>query len=71
MKVKVYASLHGSKIVRKDEAQDYAMDKLGIEIKPKGEYGVLTLEQIDFLETFTDWYFSGDWIEKYVDDNEC
>lgn len=71
MKVKVYASLHDSKIVRKDEGQDYAMDKLGIEIKPKGEHGVLTLEQIDFLETFTDWYFSGDWIEKYVDDNDC
>lgn len=71
MKVKAYVSLHGSKIVRKDEAQDYAMNELGIEIKPKGEHGVLTSEQSDFLAEFTDWYFSGDWIEKYVDENDC
>lgn len=64
--MKVYKHMHSKEVVEKEDAEDYAMDQLGITIAPKGNDGALTLEQTEFISEFTEWYFSGDWIEEEV-----
>lgn len=59
--MKVYKHMRDNKTVYEDDAQDYAMKQLGIEIKPMDKHGAYTQEQIDFMSEFTEWYFSGDW----------
>ena len=70
MKYKVYKHLHTKEQVYEEDWGYYAMEQLGIEVKPKGKHGELTQEQIEFIEEFTDWYFSGNWILEQVKDNE-
>ena len=60
--MKIYRHICKNDKVYKDEAQDYAMDQLGITIKPVEKDGTYSQEQIDFMGEFTDWYFSGDWV---------
>ena len=64
--MKVYKHMHTKEVVEKDNAEDYAMDQLGITITPKGKDGTLTLEQTEFISEFTEWYFSDNWIEEDV-----
>lgn len=59
----IYRKMHSNEFVYKEDAEDYAMDHLGIEIKPIGKDGEYTQEQIDFMGEFTEWYFSGDWYQ--------
>ena len=47
-------------------ASDYALDKLGITVTPRGENGEMTLEQMEYIETITDWYFSGNWVKEEI-----
>lgn len=67
MKVKFYKNIKTKEIVYEDETQSYIFDKLGIQIKPIGKYGELTLKQTEFILTFTEWYFSDNWIEEWED----
>lgn len=65
MKVKYYKHIHTDEIVYEEDAELYAMEKLGVNIIAKGENGNLTEEQQQFIKEFTDWYFSGNWIMEW------
>lgn len=60
MKVKNYKNIHTGEIVADEDAEIYALEKLGVTVT--AEKGVLTLEQREFMNVTKDWYFSGDWI---------
>lgn len=64
--MKVYKHVTQDIMVYKDEAEYYAMEQLGINIKPMGVHGTYTQEQIDFMCEFRDWYFSGNWFEDEI-----
>lgn len=59
----VYKHFNTNEIVNEEDAEEYALDHLGITIKPLDKDGVFTQEQIDFLGEFTEWFFSGEWIK--------
>lgn len=73
MEYEVYENMHTREQVAEEDAQDYALDQLGIKIEPKGKNGEYTKEQIEFVLEFTDWYFSGEWVKKkireYIEDD--
>lgn len=69
--MKEYVNMKTGERVPEDAAQGYALDKLGIEIKPVGQFGVMTVDQYVFLDVFTEWYFSADWILENVQEEEC
>ena len=60
MKVKNYKNIHTGEIVADEDAEIYALEKLGVTVT--AEDGILTLEQREFMNATKDWYFSGDWI---------
>lgn len=62
--MKLYRHLHTKEVVYEEDAKAYVMEKLGVTITPKGMGGALTLEQTEFISEFTEWYFSGNWIEE-------
>lgn len=59
MKHKIYKSTKNNEIVMEEEALDYALEKLGIELKY-----TTNIEQEEFKELIVDWYFSGNWIKE-------
>lgn len=64
---KYYKNMKTNEKVVQEDATDYAFEKLGIKkIEPMGNNGEYTLEQIDFMKEFTDWYFSGEWTEEEI-----
>ena len=65
MKVKNYKHIHTGEIVADEDANLYALEKLGIKVIPRK--GVLTSEQIEFIDYVKDWYFSGNWIVEWED----
>lgn len=68
--MKEYVNMKTGKRVPEELAQEYAMEKLGIpRIVPMGKFGVMTLDQYNFLDTFTEWYFSGEWILEEVQED--
>ena len=72
MKIKYYESITRNEkgkfeVVDEDEALDYVLEKLGLEIKPIGKNGEETLEQTEFKEMLVEWYFSGNWVIKWED----
>ena len=64
MKVKYYKHIHTDEIVYEEDAESYFLDKLGLTITGKND-GKLNEEQKEFLREFTEWYFSGNWIEDW------
>ena len=69
MKYKVYRHFNTNEEVFEEDWEQYAMEKLGIKIEPQGKEGTYTTEQLEFIEEFTDWYFSGNWIQDEVEDD--
>lgn len=72
MKVKFYKSLTRNtngkfEIVYGEEALEYVLEKLGLEMKPVGQAQTETLEQVEFKEMLVDWYFSGNWVVEWED----
>jgi hypothetical protein len=67
MKVKFYKNIKTKEIVYEDDMENYVLDELGVTVTPKGKNGELTLEQTEFILTFTEWYFSDNWIEEWED----
>ena len=67
MKTKYYKHIHTGEIVYEDEAELYALEKLGVTVT--AENGVLTDEQKEFIKSTTEWYFSGNWIQEWEDMN--
>jgi hypothetical protein len=62
--MKLYKHIHTNEVVYEEDAEDYAMDQLGITVTPKGKGGALTGFQTEFICEFTDWFFSGNWIKE-------
>ena len=65
MKLKYYKHIHTNEIVYEDEAELYALEKLGVTVTAKD--GLLTDEQKEFIKSTTDWYFSDNWIMEWED----
>lgn len=61
-----------NEVVEDFMAEDYALTKLGLKengkltINPRGKNGEFTIEQKDFIESTSDWFFSGNWIKEEV-----
>lgn len=68
--MKCYRNIKTDEIVYKEEAKEYALNKLGITIKPKGTNGEMTIEQIENIEETVNWFFSGNWIEEEIKEIE-
>ena len=66
--MKQYKNIKTSEIVLEEEAENYVLDKLGIQVIPKGKNGELTLEQVEFIDTYIEWYFSDNWIKEEIED---
>lgn len=63
-----YRELKTNEIVEDFMAEDYVLDKLGITIKPKGQNGTMTLEQLENIQETINWFFSGNWIKEEVEE---
>lgn len=68
--MKAYINIHTNETVYEDEAEKYVKEKLGINVKPVGRFGTMTLEQEEFISNTVDWYFSGDWVSEEVGKDE-
>ena len=69
--MKIYKHMNTGEVVFEEDAEEYAMDQLGITVTPKGKNGELTQEQVDFICEFIEWFFSGNWfIEDEEEDEE-
>lgn len=70
MKYLVYRNMQTDEIVNEEDWEDYALEKLGITVQPNGKNGELTTEQVEIIETITEWYFSDNWIKEEEDDED-
>lgn len=71
MKSKIYRHMTRNEFVFEEDAEEYVLDTLGIKIEPKGKNGEYTIEQLDFIETTIEWFFSGEWYEdELIEDEE-
>lgn len=68
MRIKYYQHMKTDEIVYEDEAESYALDKLGITVTPKGKHGEMTQEQIANIQETVEWYFSGNWIKEEIEE---
>lgn len=65
-----YRELKTNEIVEDFMAEDYALTELGLMekgqlvIKPKGNNGTFTLQQLENIKETVDWFFSGNWIKE-------
>lgn len=64
--MKQYRELSTREIVFEEDAENYVLDKLGIEITPKGKNGTMTQDQSDWISETVSWFFSGNWIEEEI-----
>ena len=64
-----YKNIHTREKVYEPDWSLYVMEQLGFKVIPKGKNGELTLEQKEFIEEFTAWYFSGNWILDEEEDD--
>ena len=69
MKIKYYRHIHTDEIVYEEEAESYALDRLGITVTPKGKHGEITQEQIANIQETVEWYFSGNWIKEETEES--
>lgn len=68
--MKSYRNITTDEVVYKEEAEEYVLDRLGLEVTPKGKNGEMTIEQIENIEQTVEWYFSGNWIEEEIEEIE-
>lgn len=69
MKIKYYRHMKTDEIVYKEDAESYALNRLGITIIPKGKHGEMTQEQIANIQETVEWYFSGNWIAEEIEES--
>ena len=62
MKHKIYKSTKNNEIVMEEEALDYVLEKLGIELKE-----TTNEEQEEFKQMIVEWFFSGNWIKEELE----
>ncbi len=74
--MKCYRNMTTDEVVYKEEAEDYALYKLGLMDKgklviiPRGENGTYTIEQLENIKGTIGWFFSGNWIEEEIKEVE-
>lgn len=74
--MKCYRNITTDEVVYKEEAEEYALEKLGMKkngkltIIPMGQNGEMTIEQIEYIESTPEWFFSGNWIEEEIYDED-
>lgn len=68
--MEVYKNRANNEIVYKEDAQEYAMEMLGIKIKPMEKDGTYTVEQIEIMQDIEDYYFSGNWIKDELEEEQ-
>lgn len=62
----IYKNRKTGKEVEDFMAEDYALEKLGLTVTPRGKNGEMTQEQLENIEQTVEWFFSGDWIKEEV-----
>lgn len=67
---KVYRNAKTKEIVFEEDAEEYVLDDLGITITPKGKNGEMTQEQMEVIEEIIEWFFSGNWYEDEIQEDE-
>ena len=70
MKTYYYYNWKTQEEVFEDEAFDYALEKLGLTMTPKGTKGTFTIDQKAFIEMIQEWYFDNDWSKKEWKEDE-
>lgn len=74
--MKCYRNITTDEVVYKEEAEEYALEKLGMKkngkltIIPMGQNGEMTIEQIEYIESTPEWFFSGNWVEEEIKEVE-
>lgn len=68
--MKCYRNMTTDEVVYKEDAEKYVLDRLGITVTPKGKNGEMTVEQIENIESTIEWFFSGNWIEEDIYDED-
>lgn len=64
--MKCYRNMTTNEVVYEEDAEKYVLDRLGITVTPKGKNGEMTVEQIENIESTVEWFFSGNWIEEDI-----
>lgn len=68
--MKCYRNITTDEVVYKEEAEEYVLNELGITVIPKGKNGEMTQLQLENIEETVSWYFSGNWIEEEIYDDD-
>ena len=68
--MKCYRNITTDEVVYKEEAEEYALNELGITVIPKGKNGEMTQLQLENIEETINWFFSGNWVEEKIYDDD-
>lgn len=68
--MKCYRNITTDEVVYKEEAEEYVLRKLGLTVTPLGENGEMTQLQLENIEETINWFFSGNWIEEDIYDED-
>lgn len=68
--MKNYRNISTDEVVYEEEAEEYALNELGITITPKGKNGEMTEKQKENIRETVEWFFSGNWVEEKIKEVE-
>lgn len=68
--MKNYRNISTDEVVYEEEAEEYALNELGITITPKGINGEMTEKQKENIRETVEWFFSGNWVEEKIKEVE-
>jgi len=68
--MKCYRNITTDEVVYKEEAEEYVLRKLGLTVTPLGKNGEMTQLQLENIEETINWFFSGNWIEEDIYDED-
>ena len=68
--MKCYRNITTDEVVYKEEAEEYVLRKLGLTVTPLSKNGEMTQLQLENIEETINWFFSGNWIEEDIYDED-
>lgn len=68
--MKCYRNITTDEVVYKEEVEEYVLRKLGLTVTPLGKNGEMTQLQLENIEETINWFFSGNWIEEDIYDED-
>ena len=68
--MKCYRNITTDEVVYKEEAEEYALNELGLTVTPKGKNGEMTQLQLENIQETINWFFSWNWIEEDIYDED-